>query len=637
MKNIRISERAPKTCLQCSRRHVKCDKQVPCSECVRRGISDACIREPVVVRGRLLNEPTMQQLASANDELTRKLDEAAKEILHLRKRIRRSQIPLISAQGRRRHPEKGHVSINDGGIEYISRGLSKRGPEAADFKLYLQDPSLWPVSKRRPNHWTLFYESTSYSFKKELVKRLISSITRELCLEKVHFSLSALGFLFNTLDEAQFQSELEFCLAHNASIFILDEEVTEHPDQFNMRRKRFGWFSVLYALLALAFYVHQDTTEHYRMHHPDTNLDRSHACYLASLECIHRSDFVENPNLHVLQAFSILLTTLQGFGNTAVAYSLLNDMIDTALRMGIPSDEQSVSRRVWTSLVIVDALEVYGRSSIITSDLCLDSIDPQFTSSSFQQTLARIALIRKRCSSVGHADAKQTLLAANSELIDLLTATKAFLDVQDLQRPPDDPYWVRRHVILDTLYAQIAHINQSLASYTSKDEWMLKYRSTCVCYSLLTLELFMSQVTLQHYRIWSLVHHVLTSSVFLIVDVLMNIQLQQNDQRVILVVECLKFIDNLGYDHLEDRGSGLINELLACITCTTPEGVVTFQNMSHDEILRYVRESGRDLGVSGNSVVSFRDGLQRASEDEIESWAESLFQWTEFIDWLNTY
>lgn len=45
----RVTQRAPKSCLPCSRRKMRCSKAVPCSNCVRRNIPDQCTREQVIL------------------------------------------------------------------------------------------------------------------------------------------------------------------------------------------------------------------------------------------------------------------------------------------------------------------------------------------------------------------------------------------------------------------------------------------------------------------------------------------------------------------------------------------------------------------------------------------------------------
>ncbi|GAA5879317.1 hypothetical protein JCM3774_006432 [Rhodotorula dairenensis] len=45
---LRISQRASTSCSECSRRKTRCDKQLPCDQCVKRGKADLCRRVPHV-------------------------------------------------------------------------------------------------------------------------------------------------------------------------------------------------------------------------------------------------------------------------------------------------------------------------------------------------------------------------------------------------------------------------------------------------------------------------------------------------------------------------------------------------------------------------------------------------------------
>jgi len=47
---MRSTQRAPKACSRCSRKRIKCDKQIPCKACTIRGLDDSCAREVVEVR-----------------------------------------------------------------------------------------------------------------------------------------------------------------------------------------------------------------------------------------------------------------------------------------------------------------------------------------------------------------------------------------------------------------------------------------------------------------------------------------------------------------------------------------------------------------------------------------------------------
>jgi hypothetical protein len=55
MSSVRKSQRAPLSCTNCARRRVKCDKKIPCGTCTSRKEDHICRREPVIVNGVLKN------------------------------------------------------------------------------------------------------------------------------------------------------------------------------------------------------------------------------------------------------------------------------------------------------------------------------------------------------------------------------------------------------------------------------------------------------------------------------------------------------------------------------------------------------------------------------------------------------
>ncbi|KAH8689440.1 hypothetical protein BGW36DRAFT_433440 [Talaromyces proteolyticus] len=48
---MRSTQRAPRSCSECTSRKIKCNKVIPCRPCRKRGQAARCTREPVIVRG----------------------------------------------------------------------------------------------------------------------------------------------------------------------------------------------------------------------------------------------------------------------------------------------------------------------------------------------------------------------------------------------------------------------------------------------------------------------------------------------------------------------------------------------------------------------------------------------------------
>ncbi|KAK4946419.1 hypothetical protein LTR10_014618 [Elasticomyces elasticus] len=72
---LRSTQRAPRSCTRCSRRKIRCDQRIPCSQCIKKGTPETCSRETVLVRGsvttaRVENHvPTYDELLADNERL----------------------------------------------------------------------------------------------------------------------------------------------------------------------------------------------------------------------------------------------------------------------------------------------------------------------------------------------------------------------------------------------------------------------------------------------------------------------------------------------------------------------------------------------------------------------------------------
>ncbi|KAK1995201.1 hypothetical protein LX36DRAFT_172637 [Colletotrichum falcatum] len=83
---LRTTQRAPRSCLPCASRKVKCDKASPCLRCIRRGDADKRVRETVIIRGQVTrgkgpaDTPTYEYLMRENERLRNAL--AAQTSVH---------------------------------------------------------------------------------------------------------------------------------------------------------------------------------------------------------------------------------------------------------------------------------------------------------------------------------------------------------------------------------------------------------------------------------------------------------------------------------------------------------------------------------------------------------------------------
>lgn len=64
----RVTQRAPKSCVYCSRRKLRCSKNIPCTNCVDRGIQVRCHREAVTLSSLSLQQKSRQQSSPVETE-----------------------------------------------------------------------------------------------------------------------------------------------------------------------------------------------------------------------------------------------------------------------------------------------------------------------------------------------------------------------------------------------------------------------------------------------------------------------------------------------------------------------------------------------------------------------------------------
>lgn len=90
---VRRTQRAPLSCIECYSRKLKCSKEIPCHRCISRGRAAECRREAVSVRGQIVvargpqARPSYESLAEENAQLRAQLarltsPETTKRIKH---------------------------------------------------------------------------------------------------------------------------------------------------------------------------------------------------------------------------------------------------------------------------------------------------------------------------------------------------------------------------------------------------------------------------------------------------------------------------------------------------------------------------------------------------------------------------
>jgi hypothetical protein len=85
---VRTTQRLPLSCLECSRRKIKCDRSIPCRPCIDRGDDRGCRREEVAVKGELQNRTVSPAKRTTFEELVLQVNHLSDRVKELERGTR---------------------------------------------------------------------------------------------------------------------------------------------------------------------------------------------------------------------------------------------------------------------------------------------------------------------------------------------------------------------------------------------------------------------------------------------------------------------------------------------------------------------------------------------------------------------
>ncbi|KAI4942308.1 hypothetical protein J4E86_010110 [Alternaria arbusti] len=367
---IKTSQRVSRSCVECSRRKIRCDKKSPCAPCVRRNAGNSCRRPIVRVRGQLTVYAD-SDAASAEDV---QLEDLLRERGALRAQIAELETALALSKpcAHSRTSESTDYSAPSASLEDlipafeqfdigITTNAAREGGEK-DLIDRLYEPAADPIYLLLPS--------------------------KDASIQLVTFSLQTLGWLHCAVD---------------ADVFFGEHEEFWQSTQLGagIDRARRPWLVVYLAVLAVGIlYFNPDEI-------PDVNqlpqlgmpLDNpvsiavhtSRLWYEAALKELERYGFAGLPSLPVVQALSVLTLCHSNFGEhqrewliTGFATNMARclDMHKLGNEVNISKDlckrpewsspsQREMGRRLWWACVIRDWLGSWSRPpSISPASFC---------------------------------------------------------------------------------------------------------------------------------------------------------------------------------------------------------------------------------------------------------------------------
>ncbi|KAL3479368.1 hypothetical protein BJX99DRAFT_222506 [Aspergillus californicus] len=325
----RASQRAPKACLQCARRRVKCDKQIPCGTCLARGLEASCAREVVRVHGRLSSTrsegplPTHLKLQQENEQLKAELE-------------RLKAIPR-------------HLPVHGGSLI----------------------PPALPTCSGRPLSTPEIFENQINLQHGETVYRHTVRDCSDIHLPTRECSNALLqhGFIWTSWIHFAIHTET-FQMEHNVSW-----------DSGSILESDYLWLAIYFGFIGMSLMfmtdneaIEADIPTGADDLNPVSTSELVRNWYDSALYFLNKADFLRNHNMKAVQAIAILL----GLGKSVGDFSSQPLLQATGIRIGqiigmdrepplISEDHivQETSRRTWWTLIICEWLSIPPRSPCI--------------------------------------------------------------------------------------------------------------------------------------------------------------------------------------------------------------------------------------------------------------------------------
>ncbi|KAJ3533439.1 hypothetical protein NM208_g7984 [Fusarium decemcellulare] len=316
--SLRATQRAPRSCLSCSSRKVKCDKSVPCSRCIKRGQAEACMREMVIVRG----EVTTWQ----DGPHVRTYEELSRENQRLRREIGTLRAELDKTLQSKPRP----VPLRSIKVDQDGEGLEEE----------LWQSLSTTQGKARTNSTILAWEDI-----------LLPS---PACSDRlIAYDRTWNSWVHYALEYPHFGDE---CTNFMESI----------QDNMSLDKADASWMAVYFSVLSTALLM-MDDAEAENLPLPDgfTQQAVSANWYHAAIFCLHRADFLRVPSIRSVQAIAILGISFNNRGDSELGQHLWSASIRIAQKIGLDRGCSEVAssclstegqHRLWWTLVICDWL-----------------------------------------------------------------------------------------------------------------------------------------------------------------------------------------------------------------------------------------------------------------------------------------
>jgi hypothetical protein len=327
----RTTQRLPLSCTECSRRKIKCDRSIPCRQCIDRGDDSGCRREQVTVKGALQNNDPARRRKTF-EELQLQVEELSRRIEDLEKNTRYPAQDGINGKSRPASPLNVDTTRLPGIMEEAALGIG--------------ETTRWKAPGRRESDQAENSYQQWYSPKPlEACLAVLPSQSQARALSNMYQDNA--GWITGSVHMSAFLKQQDR--------FWIEMESHSVRDDI--------WLALYFAVLSVSAFFVEDTLAAtanltvQQMHY----VGRS--CFEAAVATIFRLDGMTRPSTILCQAVQTLGPAFHFTSNTSLHRSLTALSTSHARSLNLhllgqkparDGSEQDIGRRIWWNIVEPD-------------------------------------------------------------------------------------------------------------------------------------------------------------------------------------------------------------------------------------------------------------------------------------------
>ncbi|SCU81385.1 LAMI_0B05996g1_1 [Lachancea mirantina] len=558
------------SCLRCNQRKVKCDKNSPCGNCVRRNMADQCCRP--------------------------------------------SDLPRVSAQA---VLTAANSEGNDS--QFCKSSVSKDVPIQQYFHSLrsltygiTQISGLTPASDYNSGQgeWDQCMPRFPY-----LMDRVTFEVSRSIC----EYACRTTTFIHQGIVDPLFLADhdeywQEYVNRENACLYHLSNNSLKRKSSADY----YYWMSLYYAILSTGVYFSTEMEHTLWPFSPEQVQDFPRVLLKASLDCLVKAGALENADLRTIEVFSVMSMCFHGLGSIYLHRQLLRLSIDTARTLGLNNVSakadsninfhNEVYKRLWYSVFIIDSLSNYpnryvgdfstpfpelvttpqllGETSL--SEIGLPDIagNDDLAGIMYQRMMAELANLKHE----SFQEAQQSNL---EEFWDRMILLRERLDACFGQAPYElaDFSVARnaRYLLFSSITRETLSLGARLQAVIGTKRWWAQYRDKCLRLAKELLTHSTSpQIPLHYNRYWIVVQHLIFACLFMLLDMLTS--KSHNDKAKLQLVESsLPTIRRLRSYFTVKVGLAVI-EKLAYLVSLVRLNTVTADSLESISLREFLRE-----------------------------------------------